>query len=184
MQSDFAYVLERNQDPSKIRIGHRSYFLFVFITERLWSDRIVLCNNSDIRKDLDVNFPENVATEFDLTCNECCRVCLSKVSLRNHQWRYTLTQIETIHCTFCNNLCKWCPTLPTLPGLKKNNKKKHPPCTYLGMDQAMTLLKIESQPSYDTMSATRFRPMLCCVFFTFSTIGNPIWLEGDRIKVR
>lgn len=44
-----------------------------------------------------VNFPENVATKFDQTCNECSRVYLSRAGLENHQRRYT----HIVHYTFC-----------------------------------------------------------------------------------
>lgn len=35
-------------------------------------------------KVFDANPPENVGTEFDLTCIECGRVCLSRAGLSSH----------------------------------------------------------------------------------------------------
>lgn len=60
----------------------------------------------DTRNGLDV---ANVGTEFDLTFNECVRVCLSRTDLKNQQRQQTLKYLHNIYCM----------SHPTLPHLRK-----------------------------------------------------------------
>lgn len=60
-------------------------------------NRIVLLMKipKDIGNGVDANFPENAATEFDLTCNEYSRVRLRETGLNHHQGRHTQRSLYT-----------------------------------------------------------------------------------------
>lgn len=49
----------------------------------------------DIDNGVDVNFPENDATEFDLTCNEYGRASLSETGPNHHQGCHTQRSLYT-----------------------------------------------------------------------------------------
>lgn len=48
----------------------------------------------DIYKSFSVNFPDNVATEFDPTCNKYGQACLSSANLKSYQRHYTTTEVN------------------------------------------------------------------------------------------
>lgn len=72
-------------------------------------------NSREVRKDFDVNVPENVATEFYLMCNESSCACLNRSGLKKTPHR------KAIHDMLCGiSTCNECEKEATSVGELKH----------------------------------------------------------------